>query len=258
MSVLISREGAVGVLTMNRPEALNALDVSMLLALEEALNELESDAAIKAIVVTGAGDRAFMAGGDISDLNQRRGVAHYDQFTLHIVRVFRRFESCPKPTIAAVNGFALGGGTEFLLTLDLRLMADDAKLGLPELRLGIFPGGGGSQRLMRQIPLCQAKMMMFTGDHMDAAEAVQVGLVNKAVPRAQLMTDAMALAQRIAKNPAWAMRMLKSVMLHGADMPLSAALMHEAAAISLVFDTEDAHEGLSAFLEKRPPKFTDR
>lgn len=256
--VLTTREGAVGIMTLNRPEVLNQLDVPMLLAMEAALTELEADDEVRVIIVTGAGDRAFMAGGDIADLNRRRGVQHYDQFTLHVVRVFRRFETCPKPTIAAVNGYALGGGTEFLLTFDLRLMAQEAKLGLPEMRIGLFPGGGGSQRLMRQIPMCHAKMMMLTGDHMSADEAVRIGLVNKALPRGHLMLEAMTLAHRLAGNPAWAMRMLKSTMLHGADMPLSAALMHEAAMISLVFDTEDAHEGCTAFLEKRAPVFKGR
>lgn len=253
--VLTAREGRVGVITLNRPDSLNALDVPMLLGMERALSDLEGDPEIGAIVVTGAGDRAFMAGGDIADLNRRRALEHYEQFTLHVVRVFRRFEECSKPTLAAVNGWALGGGLEFLLTLDLRLMAQDAQLGLPEVRLGLFPGGGGSQRLMRQIPLCQAKMLMFTGDSISADEAVGFGIVNRAVPREQLMAQTMALAQRIGSYSSWALRLLKSSMLHGASMPLNAALMHEAAAISLVFGTDDAHEGLSAFLEKRKPVF---
>lgn len=251
--VLTRREGAVGVLTLNSPETMNTLDVPMVLAMERALAELEADPEVRVLVITGCDERTFVAGGNIADLNGRRALGHYRDFTLVLHRVFRRFEECPKPTIAAVNGWALGGGTEFLLTLDLRLMAQEAKLGLPEIKLGLFPGGGGSQRLMRQIPLCQAKMLMFTGDFLSAQEAVQLGLVNRAVPRQQLMAETMALAARIADKSPWALRLLKSSMLHGADMPLTAAMAHEAATISLVLDTEDAHEGCAAFLEKRTP-----
>lgn len=253
--VLVRREGAVGVMTLNSPATMNTLDVPMVLAMERALGELEADPEVRVLVITGCDDRTFVAGGNIADLNARRALEHYRDFTVVLHRVFRRFEECPKPTIAAVNGWALGGGTEFLLTLDLRLMAQEAQLGLPEIKLGLFPGGGGSQRLMRQIPLCHAKMLMFTGDFVSAQEAVQLGLVNRAVPRSQLMAETLALAARIADKSPWALRLLKSSMLHGADMPLTAAMAHEAATISLVLDTEDAHEGCAAFLEKRKPGF---
>lgn len=256
--VLTSKAGNVGVMTFNCPETMNTLDVPMLLAMEQALTQFEADPQVRAIVVTGADDRTFIAGGNIADLNARRGLAHYEQFSLVVHRVFRRFEECPKPTLAAVNGWALGGGAEFMLTIDIRLMAQEAQMGLPEIKLGLFPGGGGSQRLMRQIPLCQAKLLMFTGDFISAAEAVQLGLVNRAVPRTQLLEQTLALAQRIAANSTWALRLLKSSMLHGADMPLPAALAHEAATISLVLDSDDAHEGCSAFLEKRKPVFQGR
>lgn len=256
--VLVSRDGAVGVLTFNRPKAMNTLDLPMLLAMEQGLDELEADADVRAVVVTGCDDRTFIAGGNIADLNARRALAHYRGFAPVLHRVFRRFETSPKPTIAAVNGWALGGGAEFLLTTDLRLMADDARLGFPEIKIGLFPGGGGSQRLMRQISPCQAKMLMFTGDFITAAEAVQLGLVNHAVPRERLMPETLALAQRIAAQSPWALELLKDSMLQGAEMPLGAALAHERAAISLLFDTDDAHEGCSAFLEKRPPRFTGR
>jgi enoyl-CoA hydratase len=253
--VLTRTEGAVGVMTFNRPETMNTLDIPMVLAMEEALNTLEANPDVRVLVITGSGDRTFVAGGNIADLNSRRGLAHYKDFAVVLHRVFRRFEESNLPTIAAVNGWALGGGAEFLLTTDIRLMSEDAQMGLPEIKLGLFPGGGGSQRLMRQIPLCQAKMLMFTGDFISAQEAVQLGLINRAVPSASLMAESMALANRIADKSPWALRLLKSSMLHGADMPLSAALAHEMATISLVLDTNDAHEGCSAFLEKRQPSF---
>src|SRR5690606_13221309 len=153
--VLCDRQDAVGILTINRPKTLNALDIPTLLALEAALGDLEADPAIRAIVLTGAGERAFVAGGDIADLNSRDGLAHYQEFAEIIHRVFRRFETSDKPTIAAINGWALGGGTELILALDIRILADTARLGLPEITLGLFPGAGGTQRLIRQVPLCQ-------------------------------------------------------------------------------------------------------
>jgi len=256
--VLCDRQDAVGVLTINRPKTLNALDVPTLLALEAALADLEADPAIRAIVLTGAGDRAFVAGGDIADLNSRTGLAHYQEFAEVIHRVFRRFEACDKPTIGAINGWALGGGTELLLTLDIRLVADDARLGLPEINLGLFPGAGGSQRIIRQIPLCRAKELMFTGQPMTAAEAVQWGLCNRTVPAAQLMEQALAMAGQIAAKSPLTLKLLKRTLRDGAEMPLGAALAHEQAMIGLVLDSQDAHEGCAAFLDKRAPHFTGR
>ena len=253
--VLIDRVGRVGRITLNRPQTLNTLDVPMLLAMETALTELEGDDTVGAIVITGSDERSFIAGGNIGDLDSRHALDHYTDFALIVHRVFRRFETCDKPTLAAINGWALGGGTEFALAIDIRLIAEEAQMGLPEIRIGLFPGGGGSQRLMRQISPCQARLLMFTGDFINAAEAVRLGLVNEAVPRARLMERTMELATRIAGQSRWALRMLKRSMVAGAEMPLAAALEHEAATISLVFDSADAHEGMRAFLEKRTPGF---
>jgi enoyl-CoA hydratase len=256
--ILSERRGAVGLITINRPKTLNALNVETLLALEAALTAFERDAAVRAIVVTGAGERAFVAGGDIADLDSRQGLAHYQEFAEVIHRVFRRFEVCDKPTIGAINGWALGGGTELLLTLDIRLVADEARLGLPEITLGLFPGAGGSQRIIRQIPLCRAKELMFTGEQISAAEAVALGLCNRALPRAQLLDEALALAARIAEKSPLTLKLLKRSLRDGAEMPLAAALSHEQAMIGLVLDSADAHEGCKAFLGKRKPQFTGR
>jgi enoyl-CoA hydratase len=256
--ILSERRGAVGLLTINRPKTLNALNVETLLALEAALTALERDDTVRAIVVTGAGERAFVAGGDIADLDSRQGLAHYQEFAEVIHRVFRRFEVCDKPTLGAINGWALGGGTELLLTLDIRLVAEEARLGLPEITLGLFPGAGGTQRLIRQVPLCRAKGLMFTGDQISAAEAVALGLCNRALPRATLLDEALALAARIAERSPLTLKLLKRSLRDGAEMPLASALSHEQAMIGLVLDSADAHEGCQAFLGKRPPQFTGR
>jgi enoyl-CoA hydratase len=254
-AILSERQGAVALLTINRPKSLNALDIPTLLELEAALAAAEADKDIRVILITGKGDRAFVAGGDIADLESRRGLAHYQEFAEVIHRVFSRFEDSDKPTIGAINGWALGGGVELLLTLDIRLVAEDAKLGLPEITLGLFPGAGGSQRLIRQIAPCRAKELMFTGDQISAAEAVALGLCNRTVPRAELLAQSLALAARIAEKSPLTLKLLKRSLRQGAEMPIRAALSHEQALIGLVLDTNDAHEGCRAFLEKRPARF---
>ncbi len=255
--ILLDVENAIATITINRAETLNALDVPTIRAMHTVLDKVEKDPDVRVLVFTGAG-RAFIAGGDIADLNSRQGLAHYQEFAEEIHNLFRRIETFDKPTIGAVNGFALGGGTELLLALDIRILSDKAKLGLPEITLGLFPGAGGTQRIIRQLPLCRAKEIMYTGDMLTPEEAVSVGLANRVVPHDTLMDSVRETAAKIAHKSPLVLKLLKRTLGDGGDMPLSSALRHEQAMIGLVLDSADAHEGCGAFLEKRDATFKGR
>lgn len=256
-AVLFEMKGAAAVLTINRPKTLNALDLPTLDSLEAQVRRGAADPAVKVIILTGAG-RAFVAGGDIADLESRQGLAHYLEFGERIHDVFRQVEELDKPTIAAINGWALGGGTELLLCTDLRIAAQSAMLGLPEITLGLFPGAGGSQRLMRQVSPCKARELMFLGERITATEAERLGLVNQVVEDGEVLNAALAMAEKLSAKSPMILKLLKRTLREGAEMPPSAALRHEQAMIGLVLDSHDAHEGCNAFLAKRPAQFEGR
>lgn len=252
--VRLDIEGPIAIVTFDRPEKLNALDMTVLAELNAILGRIEQDAGIRAVIFTGSG-RAFVAGGDIADLGSRGALAHYSEFAEAIHRTLRRIEILDKPTVGAINGFALGGGTELLLTFDIRLLSDKAKLGLPEINLGLFPGAGGTQRILRQIPSCRAREIMYLGETIAPDEAVQIGLANRVVPHDNLMDEARIIAGKLAAKSPLILKLLKRTLIDGADMPLSAALRHEQAMIGLVLDSRDAHEGCAAFIDKRQADF---
>jgi enoyl-CoA hydratase len=243
----------VAVLTIDRPDKLNALNDATIAELGHAIDQIRVDDAIGGVILTGAG-RAFVAGADISELSgqtpvlgKARSRAGQD--------VFRRFETCPKPVIAAVNGFALGGGCELAMSCHVRIASDAAKFGQPESKLGILPGYGGSQRLPRLVGKGRAMQLLMSGEMIDAAEAYRIGLVNKVVPAPQLITEARALMKTILANGPLAVALCIEAIDRGLEMSLEEGLILEANHFGLLAATEDMREGMRAFLEKRAPAF---
>jgi enoyl-CoA hydratase len=256
----VERDGtdpAVAVVTLNRPLALNALNRAMLSELDRATTELAADDGVRAVILTGAGDRAFAAGADIKELAEHSAVGGRE-FSLAGQRVFDRIENLGKPVIAAINGFALGGGCELAMACTLRIAADTAKLGQPEINLGLIPGYAGSQRLARLVGKGKALEMMLTGAPISAADAERAGLVNRVVPAAALMTEARALAAQLARNAPIATRYILDAVNRGLEMPLPEASSFEATLFGLITGTDDMREGTTAFLEKRKPTFRGR
>ena len=247
--VQISRDAHVATLTMNRPEALNALNSAVLGALESAVEEANADDDVYVIVITGAG-RSFVAGADIGEMKDYNAVQG-QAFGARGNGVFLAIERGAKPVIAAVNGFALGGGCELAMACDIRIASEKAKFGQPEVGLGITPGFGGTQRLPRLVGLSNAMELLFTGRRIDAAEALRIGLVSAVYPPEELMPKAAELASAIARQPQIAVRQIKQCVRKGMQADLDTALAFEAGAFGLCFSTEDQKDSMTAFTEKR-------
>ncbi len=253
-NVIVEKENNIGIISINRPDALNALNSDTLSDIKTAIEQVKDDDEISIVIITGVGEKAFVAGADIKEMKdmtplQARKFIHFGQ------GVFNDIDNLPKPTIAAVKGYALGGGCELALSCDMIIASEKAKFGLPEVTLGIHPGFGGTQRLPRLIGSAKAKELIFTGEMIDAQEALRIGLVNKVVPIGKVIDEAKALAQKILKNGPIAIRLVKSAINAGLNVPLEKGLAYEAETQGLAFATEDKKEGLEAFLEKRKPNF---
>lgn len=253
-NLLVEDGGPIAVVTVNRPRKLNVLDRETFEALDACFRDLAAAPAVRAVIVTGAGDKAFVAGADITALTGLDGPGGREWARLG-QRVFNRIEAMTKPVIAAVNGLALGGGLELAMACHLRIAAEHARLGQPEVKIGWIPGNGGSQRLPRLVGRGRALELMLTGDPIPAAEAHRIGLVNQVVASAELPAAARALADRILANSASATALVLQAVHEGLNMPLPQAFEYEAALSGLAASSEDAREGTRAFLEKRPPRF---
>ena len=253
-TLIYEKKENVGFLTINRPQKLNAISKELTEELKEVLDEIEKDDELRVLVITGAGDKAFVAGADINELVERDA-----QLGIKVSRkrqeIFARIENLPVPVIAAVNGYALGGGLELALACTLRVCSNQALFGAPEVKLGIIPGDGGTQRLPRLVGLGRAMEMILTGDFIDAQEAYRIGLVNKVYPHQELMERVMELAQKIASRPPLAVRFAKEAVNRSQEGDSASGYALESYLHALTCTTEDKKEGVAAFLEKRKGKF---
>ncbi len=255
MSVLlVVKEGHVVTLTVNRPEKLNALNEEVLRALAKAVDDIGNDRDVRCAIVTGAGEKAFVAGADIGAMAEMSS-AQARYFADMGQRTLARIEELPFPVIAAVNGFAFGGGCEIALACDFIYASEKAKLGQPEVKLGVIPGFGGTQRLARRVGIGRARELCYTGDALSAEEALRIGLVNAVVAPAELMTKVKEVAAKIAANGPLAIAQCKRALLRGADVALPVACELEAQAFAGLFESADQREGMSAFLAKKPATF---
>jgi len=254
--VLKHIDGHVATLTINRPDKLNALNIETRGRMVRELDELAKNDDVRVVVITGAGDKAFVAGADISEFEGRSPVDQYRVMTDS--SVFLAVDRFPKPTIAAINGFCLGGGCELAMACDIRIASERAKLGQPEINLGLLPGGGGTQRLPRLVGMGAALKLLYTGDFIRADEAHRIGLVDEVVPAGDVATRAKELAEAIAAKSPVALRLIKQAVRTSLRTPLDEGLSQEVSLFALAFASEDMKEGVDAFLNKRKPSFTGR
>lgn len=252
-AILLERKGALAIIRINRPDKLNAMNTKVKEEITAILGELEKEDAVHVVVITGVGDKAFVAGADIHEFAGKKPIDQWNAYGhTSLYNVVDRF---PKPIIAMINGYCLGGGCELAMACDIRVASDKAQLGQPEINIGIIPGGGGSQRLPRLVGLGKALELILTGDRIPAAEALQIGLVDEVVRHEELEKRTLELAEKIASKSPVAVRLAKAAVKASANLPLDQGLRYEQSLFSVVFSTEDKEEGVKAFQEKRPPQW---
>ena len=255
-TILVERRGRVALITINRPQKLNALNIQTRAEGAQALDELREDESVRVVVITGAGEKAFVAGADIGEFKGRTAVMQREVMLGR--SLFTAFDTFPKPVIAMINGYCLGGGCELALACDLRIASDRASFGQPEINLGIIPGGGGTQRLTRLVGEGKAMEMILTGEMIDAQTAFNIGLVNLVVPASDLEAKTLEIANRIAEKSPVALRMANESVRIASRSNLDEGLRREIDLFAITFSSEDKDEGVSAFLEKRKPEFKGR
>ena len=255
-TITVESRGRVAILTINRPDKLNALNRQVHAEGVAALDELKNDDNVRVLIITGAGPKAFIAGADITEFEGQTPVTQRDLF--HEKTLFNSIDTFPKPVIAMVNGFCLGGGNELAMACDIRIASENARFSQPEINLGIIPGGGGTQRLTHLIGEGRSMEMSLTGDMIDAATALQFGLVNHVYPSDQLELETMKLADKIAEKAPIALQLIKEAVKFASKSNLDEGLRREVDLFAICFSTEDKQEGVSAFLEKRKPEFKGR
>ena len=256
--ILYEKSEGLATITINRPEVRNALTQVLMEELGDAINQAEADNEVRVLILTGAGDRAFVAGADIGEVGARDILSELGLNSRVRRDVYSRLEHLFKPSIAAINGYALGGGCELALACTLRIASDSARFGQPEINIGIIPGLGGTQRLTRLVGKGRAMELILTGEMIDAQEAYRIGLVNRVVPATELMEEARALGKKLASKPPLALKAAKDAVDYGADMSLAAALEFENRLFAILSGSADAAEGVTAFLEKRKPEWQGR
>ena len=253
-SVIVKKEEGIGWITLNRPQKFNTLTVEMIDEIHSVLNDFETDKDVKCIVFTGAGDRAFSAGVDLTAFTGLTPATAVEASSKGQA-LFTRLEKLSKPVVACLNGYALGGGLEMAIACDFRVAAESAELGQTESNLGMIPGWGGTQRLARIVGLAKAKEMIMFGNRISAEEAAKIGLITKVVPNAKLREETVAMARKLADGPPVALKLAKELLNSGTQVPLDIGLKMEAEAFGVVSSTKDVMEGVSAFMSKRKPEF---
>lgn len=258
-TIILTKEKGIAIIQLNRPAKLNALNQTLLSELNQVLDNLNNDRDVKVVILYGD-HKIFGAGADlkmIATMAPTAVEAHFF-FGREAAPVYQKLAGMGKPVIAAISGLALGGVFELALACDIRIASDTATFGLPEVNVGLLPGGGGTQRLPRIIGLTRAKELLFTGETIDAQEAYRLGLLNKVVAPESLLEEAKTMAAKLAKKPAFSLKMIKTALDTGYQLPMEAALAYEGRCFDLLFSTEDAQEGIKAFIEKRKPQFSGK